>query len=189
VRAIKFAMLQEQRVTLEAMPANESRVFKALQTFILDVLDVMDMEEEEGKDEGILTLSCYFNGPLNTLGSSNVVMALPAEPEPVAPKPPSKAEQAGAFAVKILKEVFRLENKGKMAEAQALRKIIPVGKVIGERAINQTAQDFEQRLFKVGGLGTVEAVLKKVLWFSLRPCSKRFSTAPSCARYMCHIWK
>jgi len=109
-------MLQEQRVTLEAMPANESRVFKALQTFNLDVLDVMDMEEEEGKDEGILTLSCYFNGPLNTLGSSNVVMALPAEPEPVAPKPPSKAEQAGAFAVKILKEVFRLENKGKMAE-------------------------------------------------------------------------
>jgi len=132
VRAIKFAMLQVQRVTLEAMPANERRVFKALQTFILDVLDVMDMEEEEGKDEGILTLSCYFNGPLNTLGSSNVVMALPAEPEPVAPKPPSKAEQA----VKILKEVFRLENKGKMAEAQALRKIIPVGKVIGERAIN-----------------------------------------------------
>jgi len=66
-------------------------------------------------------------------------------------------------AVNILKEVFRLENKGKMAEAQALRKIIPVGKVIGERAINQAAQDFEQRLFKVGGLGTVEAVLKKVL--------------------------
>ena len=87
------AMLQEQRVTLEAMPANESRVFKALQTFILDVLDVMDMEEE-GKDEGTLTLSCYFNGPLNTLGSSNVVMALPAEPEPVAPKPPSKNRQA-----------------------------------------------------------------------------------------------
>ena len=49
------------------------------------------------------------------------------------------------------------------SEAQALRKIIPVGKVIGERAINQAAQDFEQRLFKVGGLGTVEAVLKKVL--------------------------
>ena len=89
-------------------------------------------------------------------------MALPAEPEPVAPKPPSKPERAGAVAVKILKEVFRLENRGEMAEAQALRKIIPVGKVLGERAINK-AQDFEQRLFKIGGLGTVEAVIKKVL--------------------------
>ena len=53
-------MLQEQRVTLEAMPANESRVFKALQTFILEVMD--KEEEEEGEDEGTLTLSCYFNG-------------------------------------------------------------------------------------------------------------------------------
>ena len=177
MRAIKFAMLQVQRVTLEAMPANESRVFKALQTFILDVLDVMDMEEEEGKDEGILTLSCYFNGPLNTLGSSNVVMALPAEPEPVAPKPPSKAEQAGAVAVKILKEVFRLENKGKMAEAQALRKIIPVGKVLGERDLTRRP--------KISS----SASSKLVVSGPLRPCSKRFSTAPSCARYMCHIWK
>jgi hypothetical protein len=36
-------------------------------------------------------------------------------------------------------------------------------KVLGERTINQAAQDFEQRLFKIGGLGTVEAVVKKVL--------------------------
>ena len=50
-----------------------------------------------------------------------------------------------------------------MAEAQALRKTIPIGKVLVERAINQAAQDFEQRLFKIGGLGTVEAVIKKVL--------------------------
>jgi len=45
-------LLQEQRTTLDAMPATECRVFKALQTFILDVLDVM--EKEEDKDEGTL---------------------------------------------------------------------------------------------------------------------------------------
>jgi len=32
------ALLQEQRTTLDAMPATECRVFKALQTFILDVM-------------------------------------------------------------------------------------------------------------------------------------------------------
>ena len=40
------------------------------------------------------------------------------EPEPAAPKPPSKAEREGAVAVGILKAVFRFENKGKMTEAQ-----------------------------------------------------------------------
>ncbi len=85
------------------------------------------------------------------------------EPEPAAPKPPSKAEREGAVAIGILKEFFRLENKGKMTEAQALRKTIPIGKVLGERSINQAAQDFEHRFFKIGGLGTVEAVVKKVL--------------------------
>jgi hypothetical protein len=34
-----------------------------------------------------------------------------------APKPPNKAQRKGALAVDILKRVFRLENKGKMAEA------------------------------------------------------------------------
>ena len=38
------AMLQEQRTTLDAMPETECRVFKALQTYILDVLDVMNKE-------------------------------------------------------------------------------------------------------------------------------------------------
>ena len=141
------------------MPANESRDFKALQTFILDVLDVMDMEEEEGKDEGILTLSCYFNGPLNTLGSSNVVMALPAEPEPVAPKPPSKAEQAGAFAVKILKEVFRLENKGKMAEPKHCEKSFQSARSRGESQKQGGPRFRAESLLR----WLSRAVLKKVL--------------------------
>jgi len=47
------AMLQEQRTTLDTMPATECRVFKALQTFILDVLDVMEKEEDDN-DEGTL---------------------------------------------------------------------------------------------------------------------------------------
>ena len=46
-------MLQEQRTTLDAMPATECRVFKALHTFILDVLDFMEKEEEDN-DEGTL---------------------------------------------------------------------------------------------------------------------------------------
>jgi hypothetical protein len=43
-------LLQEQRTTLDAMPATECRVFKALQTFILDVME----KDEEDKDEGTL---------------------------------------------------------------------------------------------------------------------------------------
>ena len=55
------AMLQEHRTTLDAMPATECRVFKALQTFILDVLDVME-KEEEGYCEGTLNLGCLMKG-------------------------------------------------------------------------------------------------------------------------------
>ena len=50
-----------------------------------------------------------------------------------------------------------------MAAAHALQKTISIGKFLVKRAINKAAKDFEQRLFKVGGLGTIEAVLKKVL--------------------------
>jgi len=82
------------------------------------------------------------------------------EPEPAAPKPPSKAEREGAVAVGILKAVFRFENKGKMTEAQALRKTIPIGKVLGERAINNAAQDFEQRLFKIGFMAMFSTAIK-----------------------------
>ena len=68
-------------------------------------------------------------------------------------------------------KVFRFENKGKMAAAHALQKTISIGKFLVKRAINKAAKDFEQRLFIKADSGPS------------RPWSRRFSTAPSCARY------
>ena len=105
-------------------------MLKSLQTFILDVLDVIDKDGDSDKD-----------APPQAIRRQTVVEApapaAPAAPDPTtlpaAPKKLSKAEREGASAKVILQQVSRLEAKRKMVEARNLRDTICPGKVSGAR--------------------------------------------------------
>jgi hypothetical protein len=161
-------LLREQRDIMETLPYEERTAYKSFQTFILDTLDAMDAEgDAEGRAEG--------GGDDDTLGSSSSAGASAAvEPEPT-PKP-SKAEREGAEVIELLTAIYRLENKGMMAEAAALRQKIPPTKVLGDSAVNKAAADLEYRLFKVGGYGTIMKVLTRMI---NRPLVKQAMLPPA----------
>jgi hypothetical protein len=118
------AMLSEQHKSLESMPQEERIVFKALQAFILDVLDVIDLEGEVEGDVRVVSTPPAVSEATESLSAATSVRTL---------KPPSKAEREGAAAMEALTQVFRLENQGKMAEAATMRNGIFTGKVFGIR--------------------------------------------------------
>jgi hypothetical protein len=154
------------------MSEDERVVFKAYQKFILDVLDEIDKEDEE-LDRMVLSSSSRdrpFPGAAMPSQSASELEG----PKSAIPKP-SKAEREGAEAAKLLTQVFRLENQGKMDDAKALRSTIPIGKILGDRSLNKLALDLQNRALSVGGLGTIEAVLER---FVKRPLVRQVLAAP-----------
>ena len=64
----------------------------------------------------------------------------------------------------MIKRVFRLQNKGKMADAAALRETIPKGKVHGANALNKAALDLEPApLVLHRRFSSIEALVDRIL--------------------------
>ena len=60
--------------------------------------------------------------------------------------------------LELLTVIDRLENRGQIAEAAMLREKIPKTDVLGESAVDKLAVWLEERLFAVGGHGTINKV-------------------------------
>ena len=60
--------------------------------------------------------------------------------------------------LELLTVIDRLENRGQIAEAAMLREKIPKTNVLGESAVDKLAVWLEERLFAVGGHGTINKV-------------------------------
>ena len=147
------------REVLETMPDQDRAYFKALQTFVLDVMDVIGSEDEDGDGAAASgTPSPSVQAPPAAASPECAAAA-----EPPADRPPSKAEREGAQVQDILTQVYRLQNQGKMAEAEALRATIPKGKLLGASALNKAAVALERRLFSIGGYASIEALVDRLV--------------------------
>ena len=154
------AMLARHTRILEGLSPTEGNVLKVLQAFILDIMDAADVNDDEDMTEHNSADS----------GSNSIQATQRPQPENAdddeeggrAPKR-SKAERLGAEVMEILTQVYRLENQGKMAEAKKLRESLPTAKVLGESAINKASVDLENRIFRLGGLGTIMKAMDRVL--------------------------
>ena len=149
------------REFLETMPDQDRACFKALQTFVLDVMDIIGTEGEDsdGAADGG-TPSPSVQAPP---AAASLECAAAAAAEPPAARPPSKAEREGAQVQEILTRVYRLQNQGKMSEAEALRATIPKGKLLGASALNKAAVALERRLFSIGGYASIEALVDRLV--------------------------
>ena len=144
---------------MEAMPEDERAVFKGCMTLILDLLDEMD---KEGDAEDA---------------------APPAPPRPAAESLSTESAKAtlskagirGREVMEIFRQVSRLENQGKMVEAAALRKTVPTGKALGERALNKWALELEQHIFTTSGGRDITALLDRAL---RRPILRQVLSSP-----------
>ena len=95
----------------------------------------------------------------------------------------SKAELAGDQVVDVLTKVSRLEYQGKMEAAKSLRATLPDVKALGESAINKASRDFEDRLFRIGGLNTITTTMERIL---SRPLMRQVSSF--CTILQLHYW-
>ena len=96
----------------------------------------------------------------------------------------SKAELAGDQVVDVLTKVYCLEYQGKMEAAKSkLRATLPDVKALGESAINKASRDFEDRLFRIGGLNTITTTMERIL---SRPLMRQVSSF--CTILQLHYW-
>jgi len=151
-------MLTQHNTTLMGMEDTEcvtdSRILKALQAFILDIMDAAEIPDHA--HVGVI-------GADGKHGAAEMLADVEADAEiEITPKK-SKAELAGDQVVDILTKVYRLENQGKMEAARSLRASLPDLKALGESAINKASRDFEDRLFRIGGLNTITTTMERIL--------------------------
>lgn len=157
LRKIK-TMLTQHKTTLMGMEntgcMTDSRILKALQAFILDIMDAAEIPDHA--HVGVI-------GADSKHGAADMLADVEADEEiEITPKK-SKAELAGDQVVDILTKVYRLENQGKMEAARSLRASLPDVKALGESAINKASRDFEDRLFRIGGLKTITTTMERIL--------------------------
>jgi hypothetical protein len=189
-------LLRGQNERLNQMSEDERTAFNFVQTFILDMLDMLDAIDEDGarvvaadEAEGTALGGGRDGGEPNgeacggSKGGSDSSAKASSSVEPK-PLKLSKAEREGALVIEQLTKIYRLENAGKMADAEALRKELPKTKILGTSAVNKVVQDLQARMFSVGGYDTIMKVVEGL--FS-RPLMKQariplfFPTAVRCS--------
>ena len=70
-----------------------------------------------------------------------------------------------------------------MEAAKSLRATLPDVKALGESAINKASRDFEDRLFRIGGLNTITTTMERIL---SRPLIRQVSSF--CTILQFHYW-
>ncbi len=87
------------------MPDQERAYFKALQTIVLDMMDAICTEDDDG--DAVATSGAPSQSVQAPLAAASSDCAAATEPGPAA-RPPSKAEREGARVQEILTQVYRL---------------------------------------------------------------------------------
>lgn len=95
---------------------------------------------------------------------------LPGVPLPVHPRKPtpvaSNTTKAGQAVKEALLKVVKLRHagkKGSAAEAKEVLDSIPAGKTVQASMLDKLAKSLEDQVFRVGGMKTMKAVVKKLL--------------------------
>ena len=137
------------------MSEKEASVYRLMQGMMLGILDAL--EDEPGVNTAAVTVAGTGMDVRADENTATPTAAAPGKLHPMA----AKRAAAAAEAKKGVSVVNGLKQQGKMKAAKAAYLQIAGGKVISEGAMNKAAKALEEELWKLGGLGTVEAVLKK----------------------------
>ena len=143
-------------------------VISTLQDMLYDALDMLEEELSDASSalpsssfassslpQSSSSFSCSSSHPSSSAAPVLVQNSSASPP----PKTPSKKVREGAEALASVKEVYRLENQGKSAEASAKLQSLPQGTHVQEQTIANASRAMEQVLFSLGGLETISRVL------------------------------
>ena len=140
----------ELTMIVGGLEGEELKIITALHDMILDVLDMVDDEAEESSAPATLAFSSTAPPSSTSPPSSASSSSAPRE---------TTRHREGKAALEGLKNVARLEAKGKMAKAAEKLKSLPTGKHVGEQTISNAGRAMESLLFQLGGLDTIRRVL------------------------------